>query len=495
VFWLFLPPLIQQILMTDPGNHALTILALAAAVVGAAAAVGAVYAVVAHLWGRPPAPSPRLVLSKTCVVTALAALFLCALFLRLPDAAKRDAAHPDVILVSLDTLRADSVGCYGATPSPTPSVDALAQQATRYARTYAPSPWTIPSHAGLLTGLANERHGATRMDSRLPKRLTTLAEWFAQAGYRTAGFVNSFLLSPRYGFGQGFRTYDMLPERPGQHVMDRAVAWLDRQAGAPVFLFVHLFDAHWPYGAPDDALPGGHAKSFHEFVDQALPLDEPARSRWRARYADDVRLADASLGALVQHLRASRRYDDAWVIVTSDHGEEFWEHGFLGHAVTLYDEVLRVPLVVKAPRQADAAVVDQSVSLLDAPATLLAQALRRQPNDMDGKPLPPATGAPHDIAASSHLWGGPRFALIRGCVKGITAYTWRFGAYGGAVPPQAFDVCADPTESVNRHGADEARTLETDLARQSGIVPPGNAEAATLSEAERARLKALGYIP
>ncbi len=494
VFWVFLPPLVRHIFAATPRGHALTIALLTAVVVGAASLIGFVFG-----WAlnhrRPLAESPRDNHVFTWFAPPLAILAVAALLFTARPFVRADQSNPDVILISLDTIRADVLGAYGSAPSPSPVLDAFARRADRYARAYAPSSWTIPSHAGLLSGLVNHRHGAQTMDTRLPDHMFTLSERLAERGYDTGAFVNSFLLSPRYGFGQGFGEYVMDPESPGRRVVEQAAMWLAPRANRPVFLFVHLFDAHWPYGPANQKSPGDAGKSFHEFVEKTLNGNEQTRQYWRRRYRDSVTRADQAVGQLFAALRDSGRWDRAWVIVVSDHGEEWWDHGFLGHAVTLNEEVLRVPLLIKAPNQKAGRVFAEPVSLLDIVPTLTAVLGLPGPRGFDGRDLRRVAAGPRSIWAASAIWGEPRFALIRDCLKGITSFQWRFGRFGGERPESVFDVCADPGETQDLAKSESGLTLLTVL--RAGVAAAHMADqagAAVLSPEAKERLRSLGYL-
>ena len=493
VFWIFLPPLIRSILTIEPWDHWPTIVFLAGPVLcGAWLLSCCIHLVLRRVLREPRLEAARLRNWLWLPAVSLGAAALC---ISAPTYASRGEKTPDVILISIDTLRADAVGCYGAAPSPTPRLDEFAGTADRFERVYAPSSWTIPSHAGLLTGLRNERHGARTMDTRLSNRILTLAERFTQKGYDTAAFVNSFMLSPRYGFGQGFAEYEMLPERPGAGVVRQAESWLEVHQAAPVFLFVHLFDPHWPYGPPESEPAGAQAKSFHEFVTEVLPAAEPVRQAWRERYQEEIRQADQAVGRLFEALKKSGRWEGSWVIVASDHGEEWWDHEFLGHAITLYDEMLRVPLMIKAPGQRTGKIFTQPVSLLDLPVTLTAGLDLPGPRDFDGQALDRETPNPREFTASDEIWGERRASLIQGCEKCINSYKWRFGAFQGARTDECFDLCNDPREETNLAHTEKGQALLArlkfiraagDSASMTGVNPP--------PPQVRERLRSLGYL-
>lgn len=494
VFWVFLPPLIRDTFLHNPSAYLGTTLMMIGVVCAVSLLTGIVAGAILAMMKIPPKqPGPPR--WKWWLIPPQIALAVAALLAVPYSYAERAPERPDVVLISIDTVRADALGCYGATPSPTPGLDAFAHTATRYARAMAPSPWTIPSHAGLLTGLENHRHGAVTMDARLPDRLLTLAERLTMQGYEAGAVVNSFMLSPRYGFQQGFTTYQMAPSLSSEGIVDRAQAWLRERGDRPVFLFVHLFAPHWPYGEGDSGLAGEDAESFHEFVDTVLAADPSVQRAWRERYLGEVRDADQAVERLFQVLQRLDRWDNAWVIVASDHGEEWWDHGFLGHAVTLYDEVLHVPLLIKRPQQKTPEEVEQTVSLLDVPATLIGQMGLGDTREIDGVDLMTIEGVEREFHASTAIWGEQRFALIRGCGKGINAHVWRFGEYEGTRDDAYYDLCQDPAETDNRAAGEAGQALLADLWFFLTHVAPVDAESApTPSPVVREKLRSLGYL-
>src|SRR5687767_4149761 len=264
------------------------------------------------------------------VTLTLAALAACA----------RDSAPPpapanairNIVIITIDTLRADHVGAYGYSGARTPAMDGLAREGVRFDRAYATAPITLPSHASLMTGRYPPGHGARHNGMRLDLKTPTLAEHFARAGFATAAFIAAFPLDRRFGLIKGFREYgDGMPrdtngritnERPGRLVVDEAIAWADRHRNDRAFLWVHLFEPHAPYGNPGAS---------------------PSRSTI-ARYDDDVAEADGQVARLLGGLQFDRA--QSLIVLTADHGEAFGEHGEISHSVFAYDVTLRVPLVV-----------------------------------------------------------------------------------------------------------------------------------------------------
>src|SRR4051794_17045916 len=243
----------------------------------------------------------------------------------------------NVVIVTIDTLRADRVGAYGYAAARTPNLDALAKRGVRFDRAFATAPVTLPSHASLMTGRYPAGHGARHNGMRMAPQTPTLAEAFAHAGFATGGFVAAFPLDRRFGLIKGFQEYgDALPrdagghvtnERPGRMVVDEALAWAVRHRGDRVFLWVHLFEPHAPYGNPADP------------VQAARPA--------RARYDEDVAEADVQVGRLLAGLPFDRTA--TLFVVAGDHGEAFGEHGEVSHSLFVYDTTLRVPLILSGP--------------------------------------------------------------------------------------------------------------------------------------------------
>ena len=323
-----------------------------------------------------------------------------------------------VLLITIDTLRADHVGAYGAAGARTQTLDALARDGARFERAWATAPITLPSHASLLTGRYPPAHGSRHNGIAVDPAVPTLATRFKAAGFATAAFVSAFPLDRQVGLAAGFDVYDddlprgpngrPLNERTGADTVTRAVAWLQSQSTARVFVWVHLFEPHAPYGTPGS---GGTAI---------------------ARYDDDVAAADRETARLLAALgdRASRTL----VIATADHGEAFGEHGEIGHSVFVYDTTLRVPLVMRGPGVAPGTVVSGDVSLVDLAPTLVALAgvdgVQGVDGGTDGQSLVPLLAghalAPRALYAESFApyfdfgWAGLR-AVREGPAKYIAA--------------------------------------------------------------------------
>ena len=388
--------------------------------------------------------------------------------------------RPNVLLVTIDTLRADRLGCYGYGAAATPVLDALAARGVRFTTAVAHAPLTAPSHASILTGLLPLGHGVRDNGTFvLPPSPTTLAEVFRDAGYRTAAFVSGFPLDHRYGFARGFETYDdrllrgrdsrraSYVERPAAAATRQAVDWI-RAARAPWFVWVHYFDPHAPYEPPGDL-----AVRF-----AGSPYD------------GEIASVDRELGRL---LAATEKGPSSTVVlVTSDHGESLGEHGEATHGVFVYDSTLRVPWIMAGPgisRGRVSAVVARGI---DVAPTLLDYAGLRVPRGMQGRPLRPA-------AEGREMEDAPAYAESLFCRLNLgwaELHAWRTARWKlvEAPRPELYDLDTDPGEGhdVSTAHADEAQALRSGLRRALEAHPP---DASTVPTDEaRERLRALGYV-
>ncbi len=284
------------------------------------------------------------------------------------------AAAPNVLIYMIDTLRADRLGVYGYDQPTSPNLDALAKDSIVFRHALAQSSWTRPSVASVFTGLHPRSHGVNDRTDALSPTATTLAAVLGSAGYQTAAVVTNGNVSAPFGFHLGFEAFVYLGEGTGREihaqsdvVNDRVFAWLEgRDADRPFFLYVHTSDPHDPYAPrapfrdrfmPSPRFPDRIAiRSMHERPLEAQQAPDVARELG-ALYDAEIAFNDHHLGRLLDHLKAENLYDSTIVLVVSDHGEEFYEHEYWGHGITLYEEQLRVPFVLKLPHQMSAGQV------------------------------------------------------------------------------------------------------------------------------------------
>jgi choline-sulfatase len=413
---------------------------------------------------------------RTVLVVFLAACAACARPAPVPS-----AQPPNVLLITIDTLRADRVGAYGDTTAHTPVLDALARDGTRFDHAFAAAPITLVSHASIMSGRYPPGHGARHNGMRVSSTVPLLAEAFSRAGAVTAAFVAAFPLDRRFGLDRGFGTYDdrmprdadghLANERPGRDVADAATAWLQAHRGARVFLWAHFFEPHAPYGNPADPAQAGRSTAD--------------------RYAAEVTEADAQAGRVVDAMHALGR--PAVIVAAADHGEAFGEHGEISHSVFAYDTTLRVPLIV-AGAGVRAGVVTEPVSLVDVAPTITSLA-GLTGFDADGTSLLAAPSSTLRPAASSRALYSESFAPLLDFgwapLRTVRRDGWKYIA---APRPEIYDLDHDPNETHNLLASETARAA--DMARIVDAISPATLAAATGAAADpeaRARLQALGY--
>jgi arylsulfatase A-like enzyme/Flp pilus assembly protein TadD len=399
----------------------------------------------------------------------------------------------NLLLVTIDTVRADHVGAYGYRAAETPALDRLAREGIRFDHAESTVPLTLPSHAAILSGLTPPHHGLHNNGAgRFPDDRPTLATVLSAAGYSTGAFVGSFVLDHRFGLARGFDVYDdeverdpngpgsLEAERPASQVADRAVAWLEKaisDRGRPFFAWVHFYDAHAPYAPP-----------------------EPYSSRHReVPYDGEIAFVDAQIARLLELLDRRGVADATIVAVTADHGEALGEHGELTHGLLLYEPTLRVPLILRAPGVTRGKTIQAPVSLTDLAPTLagmLGKALAgpkegKSARVLDGRDLSSAIRTGKEPAESEFYaeteyprtfgWSGLS-ALRRGKLK-----------YIAAPRAELYDLSRDPGEASNLLADGSRRAdLEARLAKLGeGAITA--APAAGGSETA-AKLASLGYI-
>jgi len=339
-----------------------------------------------------------------------------------PMPAATEGAARHVILIVVDTLRADMLSCCGAKRFKTPHIDALADDGILFENAMAPASWTLPSMASVLTGLSPLVHRANHRYDTLPRECTTLPEFLGPAGYETAAIGKNFMLGEHRGVNQGFRQFQWYPkpvlrkslgasvlatcfdrhfgtDPSTKRLVDFAIDWTDDHSDDPFFLWLHIYDPHLPYSPPRAYLPKNVAAS--PAIGNALLAGQSVEIRrggfapnseerlWIQRlYEGEVRYVDDQVGRFIAHLKDSGLYDDSFVILVSDHGEEFWEHGGFEHGHTLYQEVLRVPMIVKLPGNAPSGRRTARVSIENIMPTVLdVCAVPHDGNGLNGESL------------------------------------------------------------------------------------------------------------
>jgi arylsulfatase A-like enzyme len=414
---------------------------------------------------------------------------------------KNPPRRPSVILISIDTLRPDRLGAHGGAPAKTPALDAFAADALLYAAAYSASTWTVPSHHALLRGVDAATLAPSMPDGEhvspsavLP---VSLAEVFRDAGYLTAGFTGGGYVAPEFRLADGFDTYLAFaspvrgepphcpPERfDGPHVFRQARRWVRAHREVPFFLFVHTYDVH------DRCLvspPGGGWARVDPGPD--------GRRKIIDHYDALVARADDLFASLWRDLDAAGIADEAFVVVTSDHGEGFWEHGFAGHGCALkpHEELIRVPLIVRAPAGGTRGRVEQPVGAAGVAPTLVRLVGLPVPQSMMA-PMLPGLGVDGGADAKPVVVHCGEWLAVRDGRHKLISST----AAGGL--DAVYDLERDPEERTNLIGADEAaaRRLRGLAANYREGAPRPDAAtrqaAPAVGDTTRERLRALGYL-
>jgi choline-sulfatase len=386
-----------------------------------------------------------------------------------------------IVVISVDTLRADHLPIYGYRKVATPAIDALAADGVVFDHAWAHAPQTLPSHASILTGRLPFEHGVRdNLGFTLKAGETTLAEMLKSRGFATGGFVSAYVMRRDTGLGRGFDTYDdRLPtaspevaigevQRAGADTLAAARAWLAAQTSSRVFLFLHLYEPHTPY-AP------------------------PARFKQFDPYDGEIAWSDELIGELVADLKARGLYDGALIVFLSDHGEGLGDHGEAEHGLFLYQETMHVPLVVKLPRQASAGTrVAAPVQHIDLVPTILALAQAPKPAGLRGRSLVPAFSGgaiPEQGIYGEALYARYHFAWSE--LFSLTDARYRFIR---APRDELYDIQEDRAE---RTSVAEARASTRIAMRQAldGLMADTTIdEPSAVTAEDRERLKALGYI-
>jgi arylsulfatase A-like enzyme len=397
-------------------------------------------------------------------------------------------APPNLLLVTLDTVRADHLGCYGYAQAATPNLDALSRTATRFAEATAAIPTTLGSHATMFTGQYPPQHGIRYNGMfQLSDKSVTVAEVLRDAGWVTGAVASAYPVATVTGIGQGFTTYEDLfagpdadkrapdEERHAADVTKLGLAWLDGAHDKRFFLWLHYYDAHYPYEPP-------------------FPYSSSFRGRL---YDGEIAYVDAELGKLFAGLRERKLWDDLLVVVAGDHGEGLYEHDEKMHSHLVYQTTLHVPLLVKPPETSSGRVVTEPVSLVDVAPTILDYAGAPPLRGASGISLRPAARGEalarrtlyfESLAGSLVFGWSPLDGVRRGSLKLIHSPS-----------PELYDLAADPGEKVNAYESEKevAADLEADLGRKLDGWAHGETTVQTtevpLDSRSMDRLISLGY--
>jgi arylsulfatase A-like enzyme/Flp pilus assembly protein TadD len=395
----------------------------------------------------------------------------------------------NVVVITIDTLRADHVGCYGYAKVHTPNIDALAAAGTRFERAYTPVPITLPAHTVIFTGTYPTLSGVHDFSTnRLGQSQATMASILKQNGYATGAVVASAVLDSRFGLNRGFDFYydhfefnrlqesnlDEM-ERPGNIVADEALEWLGKNSSGPFLLWMHLYDPHYPYRPPS-----------------------PYAAEYKSHpYDGEIAFADEQVGRVVRFLKDQRLLEKTLVVLSGDHGEGLGEHGEKTHGFFVYNSTLHVPLIIRTPGQNSRRVVHEPISLADILPTVLASLHIDIPKDVQGQSLAPLLAGrqstqPRSLYAETYL---PRLHFNWSELRAIELEKYHFIE---APKAELYDLEKDPGELHNIYSQKTAvaSELQSKLSSMIHEITPGNelSQKSGLDPEMIEHLKSLGYL-
>ena len=400
---------------------------------------------------------------------------------------EKQGPHPDVFLITIDTLRADHVHCFGYQQIQTPALDGLARDGIRFTQAFTPSPITNTSHVTILTGLLPSTHGVTDFAMPLADTHPTLAELLKKRGYHTAAFIGSIILDSNTfapGLDRGFDFYDNFPEstkdqsrwgrleRRGIVVTQHAEAWLSTHSAGPHFVWVHFYDPHDPYEPPPP-----YSQIYKDHL-----------------YDGEIAYADSALKGFIAYLQKHGLYENSIVILVGDHGEGLGEHHEETHGIFLYDSTTHVPLIVKLPRRRGAGtLIENQVRTLDILPTILGFLKMPEPEPLDGKSLQPYLVG--NNTANRTAIGETDYPLHFGWapLRSMRAEGFKFIE---APKPELYDLRRDPGELQNTYAPwnSTVQKFRTALSEWRSKMPPSQPSAGSVGQNTKEELRALGYL-
>ena len=412
--------------------------------------------------------------------------------------------YRSVLLISIDTVRRDHVGAYGYARPTTPRFDALARAGLLFDDAVSTSSWTLPAHLSMLTGADPGRHGGVDMRHGFNRSVPTVPALLRAAGFATRAVTSHLYVSGVYGVDDGFEHLDFRQDRKATEVADRGMDVLDRVGDRPFFVFLHLYDPHWHYDPPDwarrlfeSAYAGPLTGNWQDFSrrDRAAVSDADL-AHLLALYDGEIRYADTEVGRVLDHLAARGLDRSTLVVITSDHGEEFLDHGSWEHQKTLYEEVVRVPLALRGPglepRRERA-----PVSLLDVAPTMLAWAGVPAPASVAGRSLLGPLPEREAYGETDHTVDAAHKLFLRGGASRWKAILSLSADGKETRGEEWYDLSSDPAE---RKSVPPAPTVADPIRRRAlerwraDRGAGGSARPVCLSPEQQERLRALGYV-
>jgi len=442
----------------------------------------------------------RIYKTVSFAVVALAVLFIAvAMMWRL--FAPRTHEIRNILLISIDTCRADHLGCYGYPLDTTPNIDAIANEGIVFEHAISPLPYTLPAHCSMLTGTIPPYHRVfDNTDYKLNEGDVTLAELLQEKGYLTAGFVSSFILDSRFGLGQGFDFYDDdfeeadhtmgINQQSGDKTTHNVIEWLGEHKNEKNFVFLHYYDPHFTYEPPEP-----FASKFRN-----VPPPKNVRMRFEQAlfdgYAGEIAFTDHCIGQVVDKLRELGLYDSTMIIITSDHGEMLGQHGEGFHGYFLYQPAIRVPLIFKLPKLSKNRRITSTVGLVDIVPTVCSVLGIKLSTPVQGQDLSPCFRSDWLPPSGRHLFCQSLEPTKYNANSLLGVVTDRY-KYIKTTRSELYDLVDDPDElnNIAVEQADRSRKMEAGL-RQ--ILQETNRDKedgkARLDNQTRERLESLGYI-
>jgi arylsulfatase A-like enzyme len=444
----------------------------------------------------------------------------------------RSSDQPNLLLIVIDTARADHFGCYGYDRPTSPRIDGLAGTGTLFGHAVSQSSWTLPATACILTGLYSTRHLAINPSSSIPLWRDTLAEVLQERGYRTGAVVSHVLVSSKYNFDQGFQHFDESNlsdpfSVTSPEVTDGAIRWLKKNRRDPFFLFLHYFDPHHVYNEH----PGFEfSQVYNGWVDPKARLQDVWSRRWhlktedldyiRALYDSELAFTDHHIGRVLDELQRLGLEESTIVAITADHGEEFMEHGWLGHTRHLYEETIHVPLIVRDPTRPNLpSRLEAAVELTDLMPTLVEMlGVSWDGGGVDGQSLLPYLqgGAPPDTVLFSEFCERPVAQRVLpgessegtgtpyGDLRSMQTGRWKIVYNAAGDTYEVYDLVSDPGETVNLNTPESKQDFGvlreslidwmTAIQELALAESEGSGSIITLDPETEERLRALGYI-
>lgn len=411
----------------------------------------------------------------------------------------------NVILISMDTTRADYLNCYGYPLKTTLNIDALAEKGILFENVYTPVPFTLPAHCSMLTGTVPAYHGVLdNQGYKLSEDNVTLAEILSDNGFTTAAFIGSFILDSQFGLGQGFDSYDDefekeqntvgIVERTGDETTRHVIKWLEEKRGEKNFIFLHYFDPHFSYDPPE---------AFSAKFKNIPPLNKlPANSGQDPRhfglYAGEIAFTDHCIGRVIEKLKEVGIYDSSLIIITGDHGESLGEHRENTHGYYIYQSTVKVPLVFKFPGGFKAKRIKAPVSLVDILPTVCSLLGIESPNGIQGKDLKPYFEGQSQPYPDRHIFCqslGPTVYMANSLL-GVINNRYK---YIQTTRPELYDLIEDPQELDNLidKQSNRARIMKDKLQQILELIVRDEASSDAkheLDEQSRKRLESLGYL-